>query len=153
MTRIGPAIRVAVVAGCFVVAAAWAHEGHDHGHATGVVRQRMEAMADMAERVKTIRTALRDKEPLSVVSTNASAIRDLAARLTTMFPPGSLQPPSEASPEIWRNFPDFESKAKALGIEAEKLAGVAGGADAARRQTGAVVSACASCHMPYRIPR
>ena len=132
--------------------AAWGHEHHDHSQATGVVKERMDAMAEMGRRMKAISRRVRSGETLAKVSEDAAYIRDAATKLIPLFPAGSKQPPTEATSAIWRNFEDFEVKAKTLEQEAAKLASMSGDdAPAMARQTTAVVDACLSCHEKYRI--
>lgn len=138
--------------GGLTAAAAWGHEHHDHSKVTGVVKQRMETMSEMAKRMKAIGRRLRAKEELASISKDAAAVRDLAAAMTPMFPPGSTQPPTEASAEIWKNFSDFENRAKTLTQEADKLAGISGASDQKlAAQVAAVTGTCSGCHEKYRV--
>lgn len=130
----------------------WGHEGHDHSKATGVVRQRMETMLEMAKRMRAINQRLRAKEALASIAKDAAAVRDLAAAMTPMFPPGSTQPPTEASAEIWKNFSDFENRAKTLAQEAGKLADVTDLSDQKlAAQVAVVAGTCSGCHEKYRV--
>jgi cytochrome c556 len=132
--------------------AALGHEHHDHSQATGVVKERMDAMAEMGKRMKAISKRVRSSEGLAKVSEDAAFIRDAATKLIPLFPAGSTQPPTEAASAVWRNFEDFKVRAKALEREAAKLASMSE-ADALSmaRQVTAVVEACSSCHEKYRI--
>jgi cytochrome c556 len=102
--------------------AAWGHEHHDHSLATGVVKERMDTMAEMGKRMKAISRRVRSGETLAKVSEDAAFIRDTATKLIPLFPAGSTQPPTEAAFAIWRNFDDFAGKAKVFEREAAKLA-------------------------------
>jgi cytochrome c556 len=136
----------------FVAMAAWGHEHHDHSQATGVVKERMDAMAEMGKRLKAISKRVRSTESLAKVSEDAAFIRDAATKLIPLFPAGSKQPPTEAASAIWRNFADFEVKAKTLEQEAAKLASMKGAdAPSVARQATAVAEACLDCHEKYRI--
>ena len=53
---------------------AFAHEGHEH--ATGVVRERMELMTDMGERLLAISKRLRANKELDRIAADARAIKD-----------------------------------------------------------------------------
>lgn len=143
---------LAATLGVVVAATAWGHEHHDHSKVTGVVRERMDAMVEMGRRMKAIDKRVRAKEMLASVADDARVVRDLAAGIVPLFPQGSSQSPTEASAAIWRNFADFESKAKALEGEAAKLAAIKpSDAQAMSRQAAAVMDACSSCHEKYRI--
>jgi cytochrome c556 len=132
--------------------AAWGHEHHDHSQATGVVKERMDAMAEMGKRMKAISRRVRSSESLAKVAEDAAFIRDTATKIVPLFPAGSTQPPTEAASAIWRNFDDFASKAKALEREAAKLATLNGaGAPSMVRQATEVGEACLNCHERYRI--
>jgi hypothetical protein len=50
---------LATVPGVLVAAAAWGHDHHDHSQVMGVVRERMEAMAEMGRRMKSISKRVR----------------------------------------------------------------------------------------------
>jgi len=84
---------------------------------------------------------------------NAEALAT-AARLDLLagFPKGSTDEDSEAKPEIWDNWSEFEEKFKALQMESEKLAGVAAKGDRAAtlsqfQNTG---KTCGGCHKKFR---
>jgi len=84
---------------------------------------------------------------------NAKALAT-AARLDLLagFPKGSLDEDSEAKPEIWENWSEFEEKFKAFQMESEKLAGVAARGDRAAtlsqfKNTG---KTCGGCHKKFR---
>ena len=52
-------------------------------------------------------------------------IREAAARVPSLFPPGSRDGHSEATPAVWERWPEFVAAARALEGEAEKLAAAA----------------------------
>ena len=125
-----------------------------HDHATGVVRERMELMEGMAKRMKTMRGRIERKRELASVLTDAKAVAASAAHVTHLFPPGSTQRPTDARPEIWTNWPDFERIAKALETESAKLAAMKGDdAGALDTQFRAVSQTCGNCHELYRVKK
>ncbi len=80
---------------------------------------------------------------------------DNAKRITSLFPQGSMTAKSNAKPEIWQKWPEFEAAAKNYGTQAEKLR------DAALSKNAAAVQAvgkdlgrlaCGTCHTPFRVP-
>ena len=93
-------------------ASVFAHKG-----ATGVVKQRMEEMKEMKGRLKQIdkmlvgKTAYNDQK----LRKSLDYIRDHAgARMTRLFPKGTAHKPSEADPEIWNNWAEFDKMALQL---------------------------------------
>jgi cytochrome c556 len=132
--------------------AALAHKGHEH--ATGVVRERMELMTDMGERLLAISKRLRANKELDRIAADARAIKDASGKLTSQFPPGSTQFPTAAKPVVWQQWEDFREKAKKLQMEAEKLSTTSpSDGDALRKQFRAVAYACDGCHETYRTPK
>jgi cytochrome c556 len=127
-----------------------------HDGATGVVRERMESMKVMERAMKAIVGMLKGKAPYSVART-----RELArvislhsgAGMTDLFPAGSIQHASEASPEIWNEPDRFRKLANELKARTKTLAAAAkpentGPVAAALKQ---VAATCASCHKAYRV--
>jgi cytochrome c556 len=129
-----------------------AHEGHEH--ATGVVRERMELMTDMGQRLLAISKLLRANKGLDRIPTDARAMNELVEKITAEFPPGSTQFPTAAKPVVWQQWDDFVTKTKKLQTELEKLSTVSpADADALRGQFRAVALACDGCHDTYRVPK
>lgn len=103
---------------------AWAHTG-----ATGVVKERMEAMKSMGEAVKSIKPMM-----TGAAAYNAEAVRKAARTIaaqagedmTALFPEGSDDAPSEVLPTVWSDRERFEYLASALeqaALGLEKAAG------------------------------
>lgn len=119
MAALGAAALVAATA-----VTAWAHGG-----ATGVVKERMELMEKMGDDMKALTAMMRGVQPY-----DAAAVRQLAERMrahggdaiTSLFPEGSLDKPSEARPRIWRDWPRFEALSARLSEVAGALAAAAG---------------------------
>jgi cytochrome c556 len=139
------AVRLVALAWLFVAPAA-AHE-----HATGVVKERMEAMESMARHMKAIGQRMKSGRDLAAIKVEAQAVQALAAHVTHLFPPGSTQKPTDAKPAIWQNWADFEAKANALknasanlaNAEPSDLAGLSA-------QVRALSETCGACHELYR---
>ncbi|MCG8381776.1 MAG: cytochrome c [Gammaproteobacteria bacterium] len=88
-----------------------------HGGATGVVKERMDLMDSLQDAMKNLKSLFRGKEEYDVkkVKQNALAIRDGAGKhMTKLFPEGSLKMPSEATPEIWTQWEEFQRLADNL---------------------------------------
>ena len=131
---------------------ALAHEGHEH--ATGVVRERMELMTDMGDRLIAISKRLRANKELDRIAPDARAIMDASGKIASLFPPGSTQSPTAAKPVVWQQWDDFSEKPKKLQIEAEKLSTTSASDGAAlREQFRSVAFSCDGCHETYRVPK
>jgi len=88
-----------------------------HGDATGIVKERMDLMVSLKNAMKNLKPLFRGKEEYDVekVKQNALAIRDAAGNhMTKLFPEGSLKMPSEATPEIWTQWEEFQRLADNL---------------------------------------
>ena len=57
-------VSAAAIAACAVMFPANSHEGKGHGHATGVVRERMELMEALGKRMKAINARVKDKRQI-----------------------------------------------------------------------------------------
>ena len=129
---------------------AQAHEG-----ATGIVKERMDAMEDMAKAMKEIRRRMLANRDLRGIASEAARIASAAQRLPQLFPPGSNGGPSEALPSVWRQWPKFQAEAERLVQETGKLAQSAASGDpkevaAQYRSAGQV---CLDCHETFRAKR
>ncbi|MBX2807876.1 MAG: cytochrome c [Cellvibrionaceae bacterium] len=88
-----------------------------HGGATGVVKERMDLMENLKGAMKTLKPMMRGQQDYDVdtVKQNALIIRDNAGEhMTKLFPEGSLEEPSEAKPEIWTEWTEFQRIANNL---------------------------------------
>ena len=122
-----------------------------HDHATGVVKDRMDMMEDMAKRMKGMRARIDSKTGLAAIKEDAGSIASHAPHLVHLFPPGSTQKPTDAKSAIWQNWPDFERKAAVLEAESKKLINTsADDPTALSAQFRAVSAACSGCHEKYR---
>src|SRR4029077_10603222 len=99
----------------FATASATAHD-----HATGIVKERMDAMESMAKHMKAISERIKSNHDLAAIKADAEAIAALAPHIAHQFPPGSTQYPTQAKTAIWQNWPDFEKKVRALETESSK---------------------------------
>jgi cytochrome c556 len=83
------------------------------------------------------------------------AMKTIAADMEefpTLFPEGSDQGDTKASPAIWQNMDDFKALAAKLGADANAAAEAAsGGLDAFKTAFGAVGQDCGACHQKYRM--
>ncbi|MDA5095767.1 cytochrome c, partial [Aliiroseovarius sp. KMU-50] len=114
---------IAAVFTCATGVAAFAHGG-----ATGIVKERMDAMDAMGKAVKMITPMMRGETAYDaeVVRQAAATFSDHAGEsMTTLFPEGSGGMPSEAKDAIWERWEEFSELAAQLGIYAEGLSGAA----------------------------
>jgi len=141
----------AIGSAVFAMAFAAVSPGFAHDHATGIVKERMDAMESMAKHMKAVSERIKNKRDLAAIKMDAEAIAALAPHITHQFPPGSTQHPTQAKASIWQNWADFESKARVLEIESGKLAKMSSeDFGAFSTQMRAVSQACGSCHEQYR---
>jgi cytochrome c556 len=125
--------------------------GIAHEHATGVVKERMDMMEAMAKRIKSIAERIKTKRDLTAIRVDAQALQALAPKMVHLFPPGSIDPPTDAKPRIWQNWSDFEAKAKALEAASANLADIdPKDFNALSMQMRALGRTCGDCHELYR---
>lgn len=95
-----------------------------HGGATGIVGERMMGMMMLSEQVKLL-APIADAPAAGDLDAIRSASEMIAMHagpaMTELFPEGSLEAPSEAKPEIWQRWQEFEGYAERLGELGEEL--------------------------------
>ena len=89
------------------------------------------------------------------VAVNAETIAVMATHIPALFPEGSLTDKSNAKPEIWQKWSEFQAAAQNLEAMSEKLrdasrAKDAAGVEAMVKEFGA--KACGTWHTPFRKP-
>ncbi len=118
-SAIATALLVGITMSATIPAAVFAHGG-----ATGVVKERMDAMGRMGKASKALKQIMQGKVAYDadVVREQAAIIKDHAGDvLTKAFPEGSLMAPTEAKPEIWKDWDRFVSLSSQLETLAEGL--------------------------------
>lgn len=108
-----------------------------HGGATGVIKERMDAMVDMKDSMKTVSDMFKGKTPYDAEQVKAAAdvIKGHSGEaLTSLFPQGSLQHPSEAKAIIWEEWERFSGLANRLGVLSEGLSKAADNAASPMQQ-------------------
>ncbi|OMH31755.1 cytochrome c [Motiliproteus sp. MSK22-1] len=126
-----------------------------HGGATGVVKERMDAMSAMGDAMEIMGDMVKGKRPFesSAFLEGAKAVIDHSAKITVLFPEGSLSAKSEALPKLWTEWDQFVVMVKRTEKEADKLAALAeNGSDsrALKKQFVKLGKSCKSCHTDYR---
>ena len=100
-------------------AVAFAHSG-----ASGIYKERMDAMAAMGKVVKDLSAIMRGEADYDAakIQEGARLIQSHAGEaMTLQFPEGTTDKPSEARVEIWSDWDTFSELAKQLQINAEGL--------------------------------
>lgn len=125
-----------------------------HGGATGVVKERMELMKSMGDRMKKIAAMVKGKETFDAawIAVSAQEIKQAAPEIAHLFPEGSLHKPSEALPRIWQERGRFDEMTEQMILEAGKLSDLATAGD--RRsimlQFTRLGKTCSACHTDFR---
>ncbi len=110
-----------------------------HGGATGIVKERMDAMGDMKDSMKEVSDMFKGKTSYDANKVRAAAevIKGHSGdALTKLFPKGSLQHPTEAKAIIWDDWDRFSKLANHLEILSEGLANAAENKDTPADQKG-----------------
>lgn len=124
-----------------------------HKGASGVVKQRMMAMKDMAAGTKELSLMVTGKKAYDAerVKAIAAAIKGHAGEIPKLFPKGTNHHPSEATAKIWTHWDDFKGHAEKLAELADGLASAApNGKMAAIGSFAKIGKTCSGCHEDYR---
>lgn len=128
-----------------------------HGGAKGIVKERMEVMKSIGKAMKSISKMARGKAPLDAdkVAASARSIARHGQRIPAMFPKGSSQGVTEASPRIWQDPEGFKQGTQqmvdaARSLEAAARSDDAGNVKAAFASLG---KTCGTCHKQFRIKK
>lgn len=151
-------MRLKLVGIFMVLALAGAGAAFAHSGATGLVKERMDAMLEIGDSMKSLGRILKSGpyDPEVAIVAGDAIAGHAGEELTELFPEGSLQPQSEASPAIWSNWTafrdyagDLKSSALALKTMAEQGADSLALADA----FGELAGTCKACHQEFRIKK
>lgn len=124
-----------------------------HSGATGIVKKRMEVMKDVGAVMKELGAMVKGDADFdaTTVARRAGDLKAHAAGMPALFPEDSIHGPSEALPEIWKDFEGFSRIASDLESAAVALSGVTE-ATALPAALGAAGKTCKACHSDYRKP-
>jgi cytochrome c556 len=124
-----------------------------HSGATGIVKKRMETMKDVGAVMKELGAMVKGDASFnaSTVTRRAGDLKIHAANMPALFPEGSIHGPSEALPQIWKDFEGFSRIASDLESAASALSLVKD-ATALPAALGAAGKTCKACHSDYRKP-
>ncbi|WP_299867789.1 cytochrome c [uncultured Hoeflea sp.] len=130
--------------------AALAHTG-----ATGIVKERMEAMMDVAAGMKAIGAMIKGETAFDAgaVAETANRLAGHASRMERLFPEGTNAAPSEARAEIWADWDRFvgiseQMNARAMALT--KAAAAAKDAQDIRDAFSGLGATCKDCHAAFR---
>ena len=139
-----------VLAAALTTTSVFAHQG-----ATGVVKERMDAMSDIAAQLKSVNLMIRGTNDFDAAAVRAAMekIADHAAMLPHQFPEGTDAAPSEAAPLIWTETEEFNAIFAQLELSAREIASLADDHSAVKAGFRAVAQTCKDCHEGYRIDR
>ncbi|WP_346906320.1 cytochrome c [uncultured Roseibium sp.] len=138
---------VLTVAGSLLLTGAVA--AYAHGGASGIIKERMDAMGVMGDVMKSLSAMMRGEQAYDAdaVRKGAAAIRSHSGEaLTKLFPEHSIEGPSEAKPEIWTDWQAFSDLSDQLGVFATGLEAAAdnglahGGGGAGMMGAGSMMS-------------
>ena len=128
-----------------------------HMGAKGVVKERMQLMKSYAASMKAINVELRDMASVNYILINAEAnkIAESSQAIMGLFPPGSGEGVSEASPIIWQKPEDFKKIIDDLKKAARKLAQSTGTGvpKLVIENFRALGGTCKNCHQKYRVKK
>lgn len=125
-----------------------------HGGATGIVKERMDLMKSMGDRMKKMAAMVKGKETFDAawIAVSAQEIKQAAPEIAHLFPEGSLHKPSEALPRIWQERGRFDEMTEQMILEAGRLSDLATAGD--RRsimlQFTRLGKTCSACHTDFR---
>lgn len=139
------------VAPLLIVSFAYAHEG-----ASGVVKQRMDMMEDVAKSMKVIGDMVQEKTTFDGEGAKSAAltIRKHGTHFPKLFEEKTLEKPSEALPAIWDDWAEFTEIFDDMNVHSEKiaeLAPIAENAEELEAEFRLLGKACAACHTKFRV--
>ena len=129
-----------------------------HKGATGVVKERMEAMKDVAANMKILGGMMKGEVAFNSADAQRAAktIADHAAKVPELFPQGSIEKPTEALPVIWTDWSEFTKSAEDLRRGAEGLITAAANASTPADFKDPFVEmgrTCKGCHEKFRLKK
>ena len=145
-----------VLLGSIAITTVFAHEG-----ATGVVKQRMDAMSEMGDAVKVIADMAKGKSEFNIdqVRSSTKVLSSHAANIIDHFPDSEESRNShvsEALPAIWESWEKFERQAADLEDavkELEKKLAADLDQRTLRIAFARTAKACSACHDDFRKPQ
>ena len=139
-----------IVTAIIISSLAYAHDG-----ATGVIKQRMDMMGEIAKAMKSIGQMIKGEQAYDseVATVAAREIENHTVGLSQLFPEGSTTKPSEALPVIWENWDEFNRLLEEMKIQSKNLAEIASTVESSveiKAQFALVGKTCGTCHQKFR---
>ena len=134
----------------------WAHEGHTDDQVERAVEYRQAIMNVIGWNFKHMAAMVKGEVPFdqAAFSAHAAELQQAASmNLLSGFPEDSDDSDeTDAKPDIWMDWEDFQSKFNDLRQQSDQLAAVAakGDPEASRKQFGATGKTCKACHKAYK---
>lgn len=122
-----------------------------HDGATGIVKERMDAMKDISAAMKVIFETIKGERetPPADLRQAALTINALAGdTLNHLFPEGSLHHPSEAKADIWQDWSRFEKLSADLELYSASYAD-----DLDKDSVMKMAGTCRDCHQAFRVKK
>lgn len=133
------------------------HEPKAHEGATGIVKERMDAMSEMACAMRLVADMVKGRRELEPRDTEvlAQTITAHAAEIPSLFPDTQDSREgrgTEARSSIWDRWTEFVSRAQRLEEQGERLGALARVEDesAVEMQFKTLGKSCRSCHKDFR---
>ncbi|MFQ3281583.1 c-type cytochrome [Reinekea sp.] len=123
-----------------------------HGEATGVVKQRMDAMSAIGDANKSLASIARGRMDFdldTVTSAAATIAKHSGDSLLELFVEGTDGGDSDAKAEIWQDWDRFSGIAEELNLAAVDLSKI-NSADQFEAAFKTLSSTCGSCHKTFR---
>lgn len=151
-------MRLKLAGVCMGLGLAGAGAAFAHGGATGIVKERMDAMSEIGDSMKSVGRMLKSGpyDPQVAIAAGNAIAGHAGEALTELFPEGSLQPQSEANPAIWNDWPAFEDHAGDLQSAALALKTLAEAGANKQQLAGAfgdLAGTCKACHQEFRVKK
>jgi len=149
-------ITTALFTSALLASSLFAHTG-----ATGVVKQRMDAMSIMGDKSKLIAAMLKGKSDYDpvVISEVADAYIKHGTDIPGLFPDNEMSrngSETEALPAIWDDWQDFVELAAKLASDSKALKAIADNGvkmNTVKRAFVIATKNCSTCHKRYRKPK
>ncbi len=137
--------------GILITVFATASLAHD-GVMNPAVMARMEGMSTIAENMNILGDMVKGKSEFNAdtAKTAIDVIAFQASSAPKLFEANEDDPKSEALPEIWSNFDDFEAKALELQTIANQIQPTIERVEDLNSALGLLGENCKSCHETYR---
>ncbi len=158
-TKYKQLVRIATAVGMASALVAASLTAFAHGGATGVVKQRMDAMEVMGEAMKNLGAMFKGQADYDADAIQAAAelIGQHAQDIPTLFPDSHESrhgKATEALPVIWEQKERFDGFAADMLRESKALSVIAGEGEqrAVRLQFAKTAKVCSACHTAFRKP-